>query len=158
MDSAQLAQPCGIASDGEMLFFADSETSSVRSAGLDGNGRVQTIVGLDLFTFGDVDGVGQQVRLQHNQGIDFHDGALFIADTYNNKVKKISPATREVTTFLGSGETGHRDGIGQQARFHEPSGVSVADGMMYIADTNNHAIRVADLNTREVTTLAISWK
>ena len=156
LDQAQLAQPSGIATDGKMLYFTDSETSSVRTANLDRTGSVNTIVGLDLFTFGDVDGTGDEVRLQHPLGIDVHEGVLFITDTYNNKVKRIVPATRDVATILGSGQPGSEDGVGRQAQFHEPGGLSVADGKVYIADTNNHAIRVADLDSHQVSTLELS--
>ena len=153
--NAQLAQPSGIATDGQTLYFTDSETSSVRTADLGGNGNVTTIVGLDLFTFGDVDGTGDQARLQHPLGIDVHEGVLFIADSYNNKVKRIFPATRGAATLLGNGQPGHRDGPGMQAQFHEPGGLSVADDKLYIADTNNHAIRVSDLEGQEVSTMEL---
>ncbi len=153
--SAQLAQPSGITSVGDNLYFTDSETSSVRSADIDRNGRVQTIVGLDLFTFGDVDGVGDDVRLQHPIGIDAHEGVLYVTDSYNNKIKRVFPATRETMTLLGSGKAGHRDGRGAEAEFHEPGGVSAAAGKLYVADTNNHAIRVAGLESGEVETLEI---
>ena len=156
--SAQLAQPCGIVTDGSRLYFADSETSSVRTAPLDNGGEVATIVGVDLFTFGDVDGVGDRVRLQHTQGIDYHQGVFFVADTYNNKVKRITPATREAVSYLGSGKPGFRDGARDAAEFHEPSGVSAAGGKLYVADTNNHAVRVADLQTGDVTTLELNWQ
>ena len=53
------------------------------------------------------------------------------------------------------GEPGHRDGEGHQAQFHEPCDISIADGKLYIADTNNHAVRVADLESLEVTTLEL---
>ncbi len=155
LGTATLAQPSGITSDGERLFFADSETSSIRSAALDPSGRVQTIVGMDLFVFGDVDGTDHRVRLQHPIGIANHDGTVYIADTYNHKIKRILPATRSSFTLLGTGEAGHRDGPGNQAFFSEPSGLSIADGKIYIADTNNHAIRVADLEGVEVTTLEL---
>jgi len=154
--TAALAQPSGITSDGTILYFVDSETSSVRSAGLDPAGRVGTIVGLDLFVFGDVDGVEDQVRLQHPLGIAHFDGVLYVADTYNHKIKRVLPATRSAFTLLGAGEPGHRDGPGGQAQFSEPSGLSIAGGKVYIADTNNHVIRVADLETWEVTTLEVS--
>ena len=153
--TASLDQPSGITSDGTRLYFADSEASAVRYADLDTNGRVGTIVGLDLFVFGDVDGIGDDVRLQHVQGVTYHDGLLYIADTYNNKVKKLFPNTRSVLSFLGSGQPGHQDGPPYEAQFHEPSGVSVAAGKLYIADTNNHAIRVADLESGEVSTLEL---
>ena len=156
MGSATLAQPSGITTDGAKLYFADSETSSVRSADLHPGGRVQTILGLDLFIFGDRDGVEHHVRLQHPIGITHLDGTLYIADTYNHKIKRILPATRSSFTLLGTGEAGHRDGPGAtQAQFSEPSGLSVANGRMYIADTNNHAIRVADMETSEVSTLEL---
>ena len=153
--NAELAQPSGIVSDEEKLYFTDSETSAVRSADINGKGLVETIVGLHLFEFGDVDGVGDEVRLQHPIGIELHDGVLYVADTYNNKIKRIYPTTRGASSFLGIGTTGHEDGAGVFAQFHEPAGLSVAHGKLYIADTNNHAIRVADLETQEVSTLEI---
>ena len=155
LDQAQLAQPSGIATDGKTLYFTDSETSSVRTVDLARTGSVNTIVGLDLFTFGDVDGTGDEVRLQHPLGIDVHESVLFIADTYNNKVKNVFPATKEAATILGSGQPGCEDGAGRQAQFHEPGGLSVADGKVYIADTNNHAIRIADLDSHQVATLEL---
>src|SRR6185369_7553269 len=148
---AALAQPSGITNDGRKLYFADSEVSSIRSADIHRDGRVDTIVGEDLFEFGDRDGKGSQVRLQ--LGIVYHDGRLFVADTYNNKIKVVSPTERSAETFLGTGESGMRDG--DRATFNEPAGVSVAFDRLYIADTNNHSIRVADLKTRRVETLQI---
>jgi thiol-disulfide isomerase/thioredoxin/sugar lactone lactonase YvrE len=150
---AALAQPSGITTDGRKLYFADSEVSAVRSADLNPNGVVETIVGEGLFDFGDKDGKGDQVRLQHPLGVVYHGGALYVADTYNNKIKRISPADRSSQTFLGTGEEGRRDG--DRATFDEPGGLSVAMDKLYIADTNNHAIRVADLKTRRVETLQI---
>ena len=156
LSAATLAQPSGITTDGDRLFFADSETSSIRSAELALSGRVSTIVGLDLFVFGDVDGSDQQVRLQHPLGIAWFDGVLYVADTYNHKIKRVFPTTRSALTLLGIGESGHQDGPGGYAMFSEPSGLSIANGKLYIADTNNHAIRVADLQTNEVSTLELT--
>ena len=153
--SAQLAQPSGLVTDGQKLFFTDSETSAIRSADLVGGGEVKTIVGTDLFTFGDVDGTGDEVRLQHPVGLDVSEGVLYVADTYNNKIKRVDPVTRSAAGLIGSGQPGHRDGSPDSAMFHEPGGISVADGKLYVADTNNHAVRVASLDTLEVETLKI---
>ena len=153
--TASLDQPSGITTDGKVLYFADSEASAIRTADLNDSGRVGTIVGQDLFVFGDVDGTGDAVRLQHPIGIHFHDGVLYVADTYNNKIKRVFPQTRSVLTMLGTGEPGYLDDEANQALFHEPGGVSVAAGKLYVADTNNHAIRVADLDTGEVGTLEL---
>src|SRR5437868_11304413 len=118
---AALAQPSGITTDGKKLYFADSEVSSVRAADLDPSGNVSTVVGEDLFEFGDRDGRGDEVRLQHPLGVTYHDGWLYVADTYNNKIKRVSPDKRTAETFAGSGEGGLEDG--QRARFDEPGGV-----------------------------------
>jgi sugar lactone lactonase YvrE len=153
--SAALAQPSGITTDGQRLYFADSETSSLRIADLTPGGKVTTIVGKGLFEFGDIDGVGDQVRLQHPLGVHWHDGVLYVADSYNHKIKKCFPNTQGVTKFLGSGKPGLKDGPALDAHFYEPGGLSVANGKLYIADTNNHVIRVADLAKAEVETLEI---
>ena len=156
LSTATLAQPSGITTDGTRLYFADSETSSIRSADLDPTGRVRTIVGLDLFVFGDVDGSDHNVRLQHPQGITHRDGVLYIADTYNHKIKQVLPKTRSSLTLLGVGRAGYQDGPGKQALFSEPSGLSFGNARLYIADTNNHLVRVADLEADQVWTLEIS--
>jgi hypothetical protein len=149
---ACLAQPSGLASDGRWLFVADAEVSAIRAVSLDSNGGVRTLVGAGLFEFGDRDGAAEQVRLQHPLGVAFHAGLLYVADTYNNKVKVIDPSQRACRTLLGDGRPGSSD---SPPRFDEPSGLSVAAGRLYIADTNNHLIRVADLNTGAVSTLTI---
>jgi thiol-disulfide isomerase/thioredoxin len=153
LDRAALAQPSGITTDGKKLYFADSEVSSIRSADLNADGEVSTIVGEGLFDFGDRDGKGDDVRLQHPLGVAYSDGSVYVADTYNNKIKRILPADRSSVTFLGTGKAGLDDG--DQPTFDEPGGLSVAFGKLYIADTNNHVIRIADLKTRRVETLQI---
>lgn len=150
---AALAQPSGITTDGKRLYFADSEASAIRAADFDPGGHVETIVGQDLFEFGDRDGTGPRVRLQHPLGIVYHDGVLYVADTYNNKIKKVFPTTRAAMTYLGTGDGGWRDG--EKPLFDEPGGLSIAGGKLYIADTNNHVIRVADLKTGLVTTMEV---
>jgi thiol-disulfide isomerase/thioredoxin len=151
LNEAALAQPSGITTDGKKLYFADSEVSAIRAADLDPQGKVETIVGEGLFDYGDKDGKGSQVRLQHPLGVVWHDGALYVADTYNNKVKIVSPQNKSATTFLGTGKEGLQDGA--TPTFDEPGGVSIANGKLYIADTNNHAIRVADLKSKKVETI-----
>ena len=156
---SSFAQPSGLASDGERLFVADSEGSAIRAVPLDPNGQVETLVGLTgtLFDFGDVDGTGRAVRLQHPLGVAWADGKLYVADTYNNKIKVIDVAERSCDTIAGTGESGNHDAAeGAKATFNEPAGISAAAGKLYVADTNNHAIRVVELATPyRVTTFAI---
>jgi sugar lactone lactonase YvrE len=156
---AAFAQPSGLSADGRALYVADSETSAVRAVDLPGAaGEVRTLVGQGLFEFGDVDGTGDRVRLQHDLGVCFDpvEGVVYVADSYNHKIKRLDPRTRQVDAMLGSGSAGLRDGIGEAASFWEPGGISVAARRLYVADTNNHAVRVADLGTRQVTTLEIT--
>jgi DNA-binding beta-propeller fold protein YncE len=147
---ASFAQPSGLATDGQNLYVADSEISAIRSVPLSGRGEVKTIVGEGLFEFGDVDGMGSKVRLQHALGVAWRDGKLYVADTYNSKIKVIDPATRTCTTFLGQ-----PGGWLAGATFNEPGGLSFAGDKLYVADTNGHRIRVVDLATRAVSTLRL---
>ena len=153
LTSGGLNQPSGLASDGQVLYFADSEASAIRTADFVPDGQLETIVGIGLFEFGDIDGIGDEVRLQHPLGIDYLDGQLYVADTYNSKIKRINPETRESISFLGGSDAGWQDGV--DALFNEPGGLSIAGDKLYIADTNNHVIRVADLNSRVVKTLVL---
>ncbi len=151
-----LAQPSGITTDGAKLYFADAESSSIRSADLKPNGKVKTIVGSGLFEFGDIDGKGASVRLQHPLGVVYNnaDGLLYITDTYNSKIKTVNPETKEVLTYSGTGTEGSRNGKGE-AQFNEPSGLVIVNGKIFITDTNNNLLRVIDMNTKEVKTIVI---
>ena len=146
------AQPSGLASDGTRLFVADSESNIIRKIDL-AKETVETLVGGDLYVFGDADGEGDDVRLQHPLGVALYDGKVLIADTYNHKIKLLDPDAQTVETFLGSGKSGQADG--KKPTFYEPAGLSIADRRLYIADTNNHAIRVVDLQSKTVSTLRI---
>ncbi len=146
------AQPSGIISDGKHLLVADSESNIIRQIDINKE-MVETLVGGDLFDFGDKDGTGDDVRLQHPLGVTLYDGKVLIADTYNHKIKMLDTEKRTAQTFLGTGKSGQSDG--KTPTFYEPAGLSIADGKLFVADTNNHAIRVVDLKTKEVSTLKI---
>jgi len=150
---AGFAQPSGITTDGKKIYVADSESNIIRA--LDpSKGEVRTLVGGDLFEFGDVDAIGNDVRLQHPLGLLWLHNKLLIADTYNHKIKELDPQARSVTTLFGSGKPGQSDG--KSPSFYEPGGLSAANGKLYVADTNNHAIRVIDLKTKQTSTLRIN--
>ncbi|HEX4132961.1 MAG TPA: thioredoxin-like domain-containing protein [Pirellulales bacterium] len=159
---ASFAQPSGLATDGTWLYVADSEGSSIRAVPFTA-GKVRTIIGTShlpdsrLFTFGDVDGQGDLARLQHALGVAWHEGKLYVADTYNNKIKVIDIGKDTVETVAGTGKPGHDDAAGRSAQFDEPAGISAAAGKLYVADTNNHLIRVVDLRSSDqVSTLPIA--
>ena len=145
---AAFAQPSGLATDGTVLFIADSESSAILQA-VPG-GAVTTLAGAEkdqptnLFHFGDEDGVGWGRRFQHPLGVAYHRGKLWVADSYNHKLKYVLVDSRKVHSFLGGfGSPRQRDDA--PPRFAEPSGLSIAGDRLYVADTNNHAVQVARL-------------
>jgi DNA-binding beta-propeller fold protein YncE len=152
IEESAFAQPSGIVSDGKNLFVADAESNIIREVDFQKE-TVETLVGGDLFEFGDKDGEGDDVRLQHPLGVALYGGKILIADTYNHKIKELDAEKRTVKTFLGTGKAGQTDGA--NASFYEPAGLSIADGKLFVADTNNQAIRVVDLKTKQVSTLKI---
>ncbi|MAM46894.1 MAG: hypothetical protein CMJ91_09565 [Planctomycetes bacterium] len=161
---AAWAQPSGLSIGGGKLYIADSESSTVRSIDLK-SGATSTLVGgedaepRNLFAFGDLDGIGQKARLQHDLGVLWLEATarVAVADTYNHRLKLLDPVKKQVTRWIGSGKPGLRDGKGLEAQFSEPSGFALVPGggKVFIADTNNHAIRIADLRTLEVSTLEL---
>jgi sugar lactone lactonase YvrE len=154
LDESAFAQPSGIATDGRELYVADSEISTIRAVGLVDDLPVRTVCGSgELFSFGDADGQEREVLLQHCLGIEYTQNYLWVADTYNHRIKRVEPRIGSCQTMLGDGVAGHRDGRGLETRFSEPSGISAIATQLYIADTNNHAIRHINLGTLEVTTM-----
>ena len=152
LGEASFNQPSDLAFGLGYLFVADAEASAVRAISLDNEPKVQTLVGQGLFDWGDQDGPTRSALLQHPTGLAFDQQVLYVADTYNNKIKLLDPAAGQVKTLVGSGEAGLRDGTFEEARLFEPEGVQVRRELLYIADTNNHQVRVADLELRTVTT------
>jgi len=152
LTEARFAQPSGITGDGKVLYTADSEANVIREID-PGKGEVRTLAGANLFDFGDRDGQADEVRLQHPLGVLWFRSKILIADTYNHKIKELDPNKRTVRTLLGNGKPGQKDG--DSSTFFEPAGLSIASGKLYVADANNHAIRVVDLITKETTTLRI---
>jgi thiol-disulfide isomerase/thioredoxin len=155
IEDAAFAQPSGLAVDGQTLYVADAESNIIRAISLPPANRVTTLCGGDLFEFGDTDGTGDAVRLQHPLGVAMHDGRVVIADTYNHKIKLLDPKTRKVWTLAGTGKPGFRDGAGKKAQFYEPGGVSVLGDTIYVADTNNHVIRAVDAQSGVVSTVHV---
>lgn len=144
LETAALAQPMGISADDTTVWFADSETSAIREAGLKAKAIVSTIVGTGLFDFGDVDGEGTAVRLQHAQGVvRMPDGRLLIVDSYNDALKWLEPETQRVTTWVRG--------------LHEPGGAALGDGVVYVADTNAHRVAVVQIDDGSLSTLALEW-
>jgi hypothetical protein len=116
---------------------------------------VQTLIGGGLFDFGDVDGVLGTAKLQHPLGVLARNGHVLVADTYNHKVKLFDKAKGHIKTLAGSGTPGLENGPLAQAQFQEPSGLAWLGDRLYVADTNNHALRWIDLKAGTVGTVPV---
>ncbi|XP_006162826.1 NHL repeat-containing protein 2 isoform X1 [Tupaia chinensis] len=165
---AGFAQPSGLSLASEdpwsCLFVADSESSTVRTVSLK-DGAVKHLVGgerdpMNLFAFGDIDGVGISAKLQHPLGVtwDKKRNLLYVADSYNHKIKVVDPQTKNCTTLAGTGDANHVISSSfTESTFNEPGGLCIAENgrLLYVADTNNHQIKVMDLETKVISVLPI---
>ena len=143
-DEAALAQPSGLALHGSYLFFADSETSSIRALDLSER-QVATVVGKGLFDFGDVDGAAEIALLQHPLDVTAGENTLFVADTYNHKIKAIDLHGGPVLRTLAGGPD----------QLWEPSGIDRWGEFLIVADTNNHRLVAVHSKTGELRELAL---
>jgi sugar lactone lactonase YvrE len=133
------ADPFGIAiSDDGVIYVADAgESNRIRKIAPDGS--VATLAGS---IEGYADGLGPQAAFKTPSGLAIDPkGNLFVADTSNNRMRKITPEGL-VSTVAGDGTAGYVDGPAAQARFDGPIGIAVdASGSIYVADTYNDRIR-----------------
>lgn len=153
---AGLAQPSGLCLDVNFapagaLYVADSESSTIRRIDLK-DGAVKNVCGgerdpTNLFAYGDIDGAGVNAKLQHPLATAWNSvkSELYIADSYNHKLKKVTGPKNDVTSM--------------DAKFCEPGGICVSEdgNTLYIADTNNHCIKAMDLNTSDVQVIDIEF-
>jgi len=139
--AARFYQPQDVAVDPSgNVYVADTLNSAIRK--ITPAGVVTTLAGL-AGTSGSANGSGTTARFYRPYGIATDNaGNIYVGDTYNHTIRKISPAGK-VTTLAGSaGKSGSADGTNTTARFHYPCGLSVdASGNVYVADINNHTIR-----------------
>ncbi|MCF7732297.1 MAG: DUF1573 domain-containing protein [Akkermansiaceae bacterium] len=155
---ATFAFPSGLAvgPDGN-LYVSDTINHVIRKltrpAEADDPWIVSTLAGAGIAGF--LDGIGTSTFFNHPHGIAVDaSGILFVADTFNHCIRKISP-NGTVTTYAGSGANGADDGPRLIARFSSPTGVAVdLDGNVFVADRDNHRIRMIDAASHMVVTIA----
>lgn len=148
--AARFSGPGGIALLGDDRYVTDSANHTVRK--IASGGTVSTLAG-SPGTAGSADGFGSAARFRSPGGIATLGGNLYVSDTENHTIRKITP-DGNVSTVAGSpGATGSADGTGTSARFSGPRGIVSLGGDLYVADTGNHAVRKVTLSG-VVTTLA----
>lgn len=145
LTAARFDNPGGVASDSlGNLYVVDSGNNRIRM--IRPGGIVTTIAGS---TFGFADGQGVSARFAFPTGIAVgpHDGHLYVSDTYNNRIRKLTRPAVEgqpwvVTTIAGGSTAGYADANGSSARFNLPQGLVVdLSGQVFVADSGNHRIR-----------------
>lgn len=136
---AQFNTPSGIVIDKDgNLIIADTSNNRIRQ--LSPEGRVSTIAGSGVAGFKDGAASGAEFDGPVGVAVD-KSGNIFVADAYNDRVRKIT-TDGNVVTVAGAGTPGFQDGDAASAMFDTPSGVAVdKDGNAFIADTGNGAIR-----------------
>jgi hypothetical protein len=138
--AAQFKSPEAVVIDRlrSVLYVADTGNHVIRAVTL--TGTVSTFAGSGRPE--DRDGTGTQAGFQAPAGLAIDaDGNLYVADTGNDKIRKVTPAG-VVTTWAGAGRPGASDGLSLQALFKSPRGIAVTnEGIVYVADTGNHTIR-----------------
>jgi sugar lactone lactonase YvrE/Tfp pilus assembly protein PilE len=137
--AAQFFQPVGVAVDASgTVYVADYYNHRIRK--ISPEGVVSTLAGSG--TAGSSDGTGAAAQFDHPASVAVDSsGTVYVADAYNNRIRKISPAGF-VSTLAGSGTAGFADGTGAEAQFNYPASVAVdSSGTVYVADINNHRIR-----------------
>jgi sugar lactone lactonase YvrE len=151
--AARFNNPIGLAIDvGGDMYVADTDNHAIRK--ITPTGVVTTLAGQAGIS-GSTDGIGPEARFSSPEGIAIDTtGTIYIADTGNVTIRKVTP-TGAVTTFAGTaGAPGADDGIGAAARFSDPIGLAVdAGGDVYVADSEVDTIRKITA-TAVVTTLA----
>jgi sugar lactone lactonase YvrE len=146
--ASQMAQPSGISIYKERIYFADSEVSAIRYIDLR-EGEVKTLVGKGLFEFGFKDGSFGEAEFQHPLGIFAKEGEVFVADTYNHAIRNLSLRERKVTSLIKREDSPRFCTINDRScevlPLFEPNDVYFSKDNLYISDTNNHLIRVFNL-------------
>ncbi len=147
--AASFAQPSGLSLDGDTLYVADSESSAVRALDLR-NGETRTLVGTGLFDWGDRDGPIELRMLQHPLAVAASPGGLWVADSYNGKIKRFSPGLDSLTTVLA-------DAAGLPLL--GPAGLSVEpDGSLLVADTDRSRLLRLAPGAREAAVLPVRFE
>ncbi len=152
--AARFNRPQSLASDGTNLYVSDMRNDTIRKVVI-ATGAVTTLAG-SPGNNGSNDGTGAAARFDHPHGLTC-DGAgnLYVADLYNQTIRKVVIASGVVTTLAGSaGAAGFADGTGGAARFSAPHAIAFDNGNLFVADMANHAIRQIVAASAVVTTLA----
>jgi sugar lactone lactonase YvrE len=148
----RLNGPQGITTDGINVYISDSDANVIRKMVI-ATGVMSVLAGSGEASSDN--GVGINASFRRPQGITTDGSNLYVADTYGNTIRKIVLSTGMVTTLAGlPGRAGSFDDKGSEARFFNPRGITTDGKNLYVTDTRNHTIRMIEIASGKVTTLA----
>jgi sugar lactone lactonase YvrE len=155
--SVTLNQPTALARDSSGdTYIAESNAHRVRK--ITPTGMVQTVAGTGVFGYSGDSGPAMAAKLNYPQGVAVDSsGNLYIADAWNNRVRKVAASGGIITTFAGNGQGGYSgdNGAATSAQLWNPAGLAFdAAGNLYIADAGNNRVRKVAVGTGIITTVA----
>ena len=141
--SAQLQFPSGIAVDSGNLYIADQNNQRIRK--VDSSGIITTIAGTGVEGYSGDGLAATSAQLAYPSAMALDSGNLYIADTYNSRIRKVD-SSGIITTIAGTGVYGYSgDGLAATtAELSDPVDITLDSGNLYIADRANHRIRKVD--------------
>lgn len=153
---ASFSSPYGITTDGANLYVADFGNHAIRQIVI-ATGVTTTVAGTGVAGF--VNATGTLASFNNPGGITTDGVNLYVADYANHAIRQIVIATGATTTVAGTGFAGYANStLGTSASFRNPGAITTDGTNLYVADTNNHAIRKIVIATGAVTTVAgSSW-
>ncbi len=145
LSTAKFNEPTDLFMVDDVLYICDSGNNMIKKIE---NNQVSVVAGVDTYlndetetqVGGDRDGSVKVAKFNYPTGIYVVDNIIYVADSENNKIKEIKDGV--VTTIAGNGSYGNQLGNALQGSFDYPSAIAVKDGDIYIADTNNHSVKV----------------
>src|SRR5262249_29388754 len=137
-----LSAPTGVAVDNSgNIYIADTGNARIRK--VEASGNLSNLAGSGISGFGGDNGPASQARIAPND-VAYFGGSLYIADMYNNRIRKVDLSTKIITTVVGTGDAGNAGdgGPALSAQLNEPRGLALdAAGNLYIADWGNAVVR-----------------
>ena len=146
--AAKFSGPNGIATDGTNLYVVEPFSNTIRKIVI-ASAEVTTLAG-SAGSKGSSDGVGSAAQFNTPRGCFLNGNDLYVTEGVNNTLRKVVTTTGEVTTLAGFAmEGGANDGIGTEARFKGPRGVTLVGSDLYVCDYENNLLRAVDISTPE---------
>ena len=152
---AYFNRPTGIAisPDNKTLYIAEGSNNRIRAVKVD-TGQTSLVAGSGASGY--KNGVGSNAQFNGPYTLDISDdgSTLYVADKYNHAIRAVNVHTKNVTTLVGNGKIGNREGSFSKAVLAIPEYVHHENGKVYWTEAGTHTVREANLSTKTVSTIS----